>query len=40
MIKAAKSEFFDKLDPSTPKAFWKTAKYLTKQDLYSSPKGF
>ena len=30
MIKTAKSNFFHQLDP-TPKAFWKTAKYLTKQ---------
>ena len=41
MIKAAKSKFFDQLDPSTPKAFWKTANYQTKQkDFYSSPEGF
>ena len=31
MIKAAKSKIFDQLDPSTPKPFWKTAKYQTKQ---------
>ena len=31
MIKSAKSNFFDQLDPSTPKAFWKTTRYLTKQ---------
>ena len=36
MIKAAKSKFFDQLDPSTPKVFWKTAKYLTKQKTSSS----
>ena len=31
MIKMAKSNFFNQLDPSTPKVFWKTAKYMTKQ---------
>ena len=31
MMKSAKTKFFDQLDPSTPKAFWKTTRYLTKQ---------
>ena len=31
MIKAAKSNFFDQLDPSTPKVFWKTTKYFIYQ---------
>ena len=31
MIRDAKSEFFEGLNPFNPKTFWKLTKYLTKQ---------
>ena len=31
MLKSAKFKFFEQLDPSNPKVFWKTTKYLNSQ---------
>ena len=31
MLKAAKFKFFEQLNPSNPKVFWKTTKYLNNQ---------
>ena len=33
MLKSSKAKFFDRLNPSDPKSFWKTVKTLSKQSI-------